>query len=190
MISRKRNLSIILITQNYFSKGKFARDIKNSSNYTVLLRNFADDGINKRVARSFGLIKSLESAQIDIQGQAHPYLFFDQSASGTLNNYRLYTKIFDTKKVYSKSGMPCYIISEKDFLSYFNIIHHSNNQVIAEQKDENEKSNENRSMDKKPDRTKSKKGQAFIQQYERQWKNAKQRNQKRREKRLFKKQVS
>ena len=35
VISGKKNLSVILVTQNYFLQGKHSRDIRNSCNYVM-----------------------------------------------------------------------------------------------------------------------------------------------------------
>ena len=55
VISGKKNLSVILVTQNYFIQGKHSRDIRNSCNYVALFRNCADASLNRRVATAFGL---------------------------------------------------------------------------------------------------------------------------------------
>ena len=140
IISRKRNLSLIIITQNYFSAGRYSRDIRNSCYYTALLRNFADDSINKRASRSLGLIKAFESSYEELENSKHPLIFINQSPKGQTTPYRFYIELFGKiKKVYSKIGMPAYIISGKDFLSQYIIKHQNGSQIIAEIKNDNQK---------------------------------------------------
>ena len=44
VISGKRNVSVIVVTQNYFIQGTHHRDIRNSCNYIALFRNCGDAG--------------------------------------------------------------------------------------------------------------------------------------------------
>ena len=63
VISGKKDLSIIVVTQNYFQQGKYSRDIRNSCNYVGLFRNCGDSSLNKRVAHCFGLQKAYEAVE-------------------------------------------------------------------------------------------------------------------------------
>ena len=58
VISGKKDLSIIVVTQNYFQQGKYSRDIRNSCNYVGLFRNCGDSSLNKRVSQCLGLRKA------------------------------------------------------------------------------------------------------------------------------------
>ena len=124
VISGKRNISIIVVTQNYFTQGQFSRDIRNSSNVVCLFRNCADATLNIRVARAFKLEKAYQAAENDVfSDQVYPYVFIDQSQRSQLSGYRVYTDILSKIKVaYSVAGMKGYILNEIDFKKIYNII--------------------------------------------------------------------
>ena len=123
VISGKRKISVIIMTQNNFSKGKFGRDIRNSCNFAVLFRNCCDTSINENIARMAGLGKAYKAASLDSEGVKYPYMFIDQSQQGQLSNYRLYTDIFaQNKEVWSVDGMKGYVVPANDFEQIFDII--------------------------------------------------------------------
>ena len=141
VISGKKNLSVILVTQNYFIQGKHSRDIRNSCNYVALFRNCCDHLLNKRVCTAFGLKDAYLAAEKEIyHTQIYPYIFIDQTQRAQLSSYRLYTDILSKfKTVFSSSGMKGYIIAEDDFLINFKILSESNGKVIVSKKNENKK---------------------------------------------------
>ena len=120
VISGKRKLSVIIMTQNNFTKGKYGREIRNSCNFSVLFRNCCDTSINENIARMAGLSKAYKSAAIDISGEEFPYMFIDQSQRGQLTPYRLYTNIFTRfPVVWSEQGMKGYVVGAQDFNTFF-----------------------------------------------------------------------
>ena len=139
VISGKRKISVMIMTQNYFAQGRFGRNIRNCCNYTVLLRNCCDATINRRATLAMGLTKPFDMAVTDCFNMEYPYVFIDQTQQGQVSGYQVYTNIFDQfMKVYSNKGMPSYIIPEKDFLSVFNILQIKNRLILAQEKNENE----------------------------------------------------
>ena len=140
VISGKKNISIICVTQNYFTQGKYSRDIRNSSNYVALLRNCADARLNKRVATAFGLDKAYTAAEIIFDHEIYPYVFIDQTQRAQLSSYRLYTDILGRYKVaYNTNGMKGYILTEADFKAAFKIIENKKKSVIATQNEDKAK---------------------------------------------------
>jgi hypothetical protein len=137
VLSGKRHLSVMLMTQNYFGQGPFARNIRNSCNYSVLMRNCCDATINRRAVKAMGLTKAFNKAEEDCKDKEYPYILIDQSTKGQVTGYQVYTNIFDYyRKCYSNAGMPSYIIPEKDFLSVFTILQAKNRIVLAQEKNE------------------------------------------------------
>ena len=136
VISGKKNISIILVTQNYFLQGKHSRDIRNSCNYIGLFRNCCDHTLNKRVATAVGLKRAYEAAEKDDYcSKVYPYAFINQCQAAQLSSYRLYTDILgDYKVAYSATGMKGYILSEDDFLSTFKIVSSNKQSVVAVKK--------------------------------------------------------
>ena len=133
VISGKRNISVICVTQNYFTKGDYSRDIRNSCNFVALFRNCADAGLNSRVAKAFGLGKAYAAAERDVfQTKVYPYVYIDQTQRAQLSSYRIYVDILsDVRIVYNTNGMKGYILSEKEFLEAFKVLEKKNKSVIA-----------------------------------------------------------
>jgi len=138
VISGKRKIAVMIMTQNYFAQGKYGRNIRNSCNYSVLLRNCCDATINRRAVRAMGLTKAYTIAEQSCVEMEYPYVFVDQTQKGQVSGYQIYTDIFDRyKKCFSNTGMPSYIIPEKDFLSVFKILQSKNRIVLAQEHHEN-----------------------------------------------------
>ena len=129
----------MIMAQNYFVNGRFSRNIKNSCNYSVLMRNCCDATINSRAARAMNLSRPVAMAEQSNAEKEYPYIYIDQSQKGQVSGYQIYTDIFgEYKKCYSNAGMPSYIIPEKDFLAIFNILQQKKRVVLAQEKNENE----------------------------------------------------
>ena len=161
VISGKKQISIICVTQNYFTQGTFCRDIRNSSNYVALFRNCADASLNKRVATAFGLGKSYLAAESDVfQDNVYPYVFIDQSQRAQLSSYRLYTDILGRVKIaYNAHGMKGYVLSEADFCQAYKILETKKKFVtaIANENKKRQSSEDCESVRKKPKRKKRRK---------------------------------
>ena len=122
VISGKRQISVMIMTQNNFTQGKYGREIRNSCNFSVLFRNCCDSTINENVARMTGLKKAYTSAAMDTEEKMYPYFFIDQSQQGHQSKFRLFTDIFGKYKIcYSTTGMKGYIINAQEFEQYFEI---------------------------------------------------------------------
>jgi len=175
VISGKKNISVILVTQNYFIQGKHSRDIRNSCNYVGLFRNCCDHLLNKRVATAFGLKNAYEAAERDIYAtQIYPYVFIDQTQRAQLSSYRLYSEILgEYKVVYSASGMKGYILSEEDFQSAFKVLKEKSKSVLVVNRHENStKSILKHSTEKSIKKAKLRKKQKLSHREKRSYENA------------------
>jgi hypothetical protein len=133
VISGKKNISVICVTQNYFTQGPHSRDIRNSANYVGLFRNCADASLNKRVATAFGLGKAYQKAEEEFfPRNIYPYVFIDQTQRAQISSYRLYVNIFKNPRIaYSSSGMRGYILGEKEFNAAFQILQEKKNSATV-----------------------------------------------------------
>lgn len=93
--SHHKNVSILLLTQNIFGKGKHARTISLNSHYIVLFKNPRDKSQISYLARQMYPKESrfLEEAYFDATRDAHGYLFLDLKQS-TPNELRIQANIF------------------------------------------------------------------------------------------------
>ena len=93
VLSSKRKLHCIIMTQRYFAQGKFALNIRNSSNYHVLMRN-ADERINLRAADSMNLKQEVLKANEYNENEMYPYMFIDRSNHARVTGIKLYIDLF------------------------------------------------------------------------------------------------
>ena len=121
VLSSKRKLHVIIMTQRYFAERSCGLNIRNSSNFHVLMNN-ADERTNMRVAYSMNLADDIRKA-IDInRSKLYPYIFIDRTNIARVNGVQIYTDIFSSYKQVIVNSMPSYLISESDFKSKFQIL--------------------------------------------------------------------
>lgn len=131
VLSGKKKLSVIIMSQRYFAKGKFGMNIRNNCNYTVLLRN-TDARVNNRVSRAFNVHRQV--SRCFAQKSAYPYVLIDTSPTAMVSGFKVYEDIFSKYQiVYSDDGMRGYVIPENEFNKYFSKV----NKRLATLKNEN-----------------------------------------------------
>ena len=93
--SHHRNISVIQILQNLFSKNKEARTISLNSNYLVLFKNPRDNAQVSHLAKQIfpTNLKYVNQSYINATQNAHGYLLFDLTQD-TPDTLRLRTNIF------------------------------------------------------------------------------------------------
>ena len=139
VLSSKRKLSVIIMTQRYFAEGDIGRNIRNSSNYHVLMTN-ADERTNMRVASVMDLKLDFKKAIELNKNKLYPYIFIDKTKYARLSGIKIYIDIFSRAKQVIYNSMLSYLISEADFKAHFSII--DNN--VAVKNGGNEKSGKTR----------------------------------------------
>ena len=140
VLSGKKNLSIIIMSQRYFAKGRFAMNIRNNCNYTVLFRN-TDARVNPRIAKSFNVDKQVSRAlKTKLE---YPYVFLDTTPIAMRSGFKVYEDIFSKYQiVYSDDGMKGYVIPEKEFFEYFRKV----NERLASLKNEDKTTKRKRKL--------------------------------------------
>ena len=114
VLSGKRKLHVLIMTQRYFSNGAFTLNIRNSSNIHVLLRN-ADELSNLRVARSMGLKTEFNIALQETKSLLYPYVLINRTNQARTSQIQVFIDIFSKyRKVVMLTGI-YYLISERDF---------------------------------------------------------------------------
>ena len=118
VLSSKRKLHVIIMTQRYFSKGRFSLNIRNSCNFHVLMRN-ADEHANLRAARTMNLANEFKLAADTTSKDLYPYFLIDKTNHARVTGVQLYIDIFSQfPKVVMQSGL-YYLISSNDFKKNF-----------------------------------------------------------------------
>ena len=121
VLSSKRKLHCIVMTQRYFAQGKHAVSIRNSSNYHVLMRN-ADERINLRAADSMNLKKEVLKANEHNENEMFPYMFIDRSNQARVTGIKVYIDLFSKyMKVIMGTQLKA-LVDWKEFTSRFQLI--------------------------------------------------------------------
>ena len=121
VLSSKRQLHVILMSQRYFIGNKFGLSIRNSSNYHVLLRN-ADERTNQRVGLLLNLKNEIITAEKINKNKMYPHIFLDRTPQARVNNLQVYVNILGRYKQIVIGSMSFYLISDIDFEKVFDKI--------------------------------------------------------------------
>ena len=137
VLSGKKKISVMIMSQRYFAGGRFSMNVRNNVNFTVLLRN-TDARVNRNIAKLLNVEKAFNNRTKN--NKKYPHILIDNSPGALESGYRVYEDIFaDHKIIYSEDGMRGYVISEKEFERFFKVI----NSTTATVKDENKKAESN-----------------------------------------------
>ena len=121
VLSGKKHLNVIIMTQRYFERAKYSLSIRNSSNYHVLMRN-SDERTNISVGKMMGLGQDFKAALADNREKLYPYIFIDRTNQARVNNMIIYTDILSKVKIVFRNRMKFYLLTENDFNSTFQIV--------------------------------------------------------------------
>lgn len=112
--SHHKNLSVILITQNIFHQGRYARDIALNSKYLVFFKNPRDKAQIYPLARQIYPEKPSEIVRVynEATSEPHSYLFFDLTQA-THELFRFRTDIFN--KNHATYFIPSHLIENSKF---------------------------------------------------------------------------
>ena len=150
VLSSKRNLHVVIMTQRYFAEGSNGLNIRNSCNYHVLMNN-ADERTNHRVANLMGCKNSIKKG-IEINYQKpYPYIFLDKTNQARVSGVQVYTELFGKFPQVVVDSMVSYLISESDFKAHFQKI--DNNTAVKYE--DQEKKLQSTSTESKPEKEKS-----------------------------------
>ena len=138
VLSGKRKLHVLIMTQRYFSNGTYSLNIRNSSNIHVLLRN-ADELSNLRVARSMGLKTEFNIALQESKHLIYPYVLINRTNQARTDEIQIFIDIFSRyRKVVMRTGI-FYLISARDFNANYRQI----DEVTAIKKDKEQNTSPN-----------------------------------------------
>lgn len=74
--ARHKNYNIIIISQSYFERGKYAIPIRNNLNIIVLFENSSNRDINKKIARTLGYLAEYKLAKKSFERTPFSHLMF------------------------------------------------------------------------------------------------------------------
>ena len=131
VIARKRNISIILIVQNIYERGRYFRNIRLNATGLVLFKFYASVDVYGRIIRDLGLCKYVTKQQMeDIYEENFQYIYLDLDPNCQYNFGRVRSNIFDEYfSIYYQ--MEYIAIPKADFIKYFKVIEAKKGKVKA-----------------------------------------------------------
>ena len=120
VLSGKRKLHVIMMTQRYFVHAQYAISIRNSSNYHVLMRN-SDISNEMQIARSLGLKTEIITAKTINAEKEYPYVFIDRTNKARARQTEVFVEILSPILILLRGSMKYYLLTEIDFKRTFNI---------------------------------------------------------------------
>ena len=121
VLSSKRKLHCMIMTQRYFAEGSNGLNIRNSSNFHVLMNN-VDERTNLRVSDSMNLRKEVQLAIKENQTELYPYIFIDRTNYARVTGLQIYIDIFSRYQKAIHKLMLVYLVSESDFKANFDLL--------------------------------------------------------------------
>ena len=97
VLSSKKKLHLVIMTQRYFDMGSKGLNLRNCSNYHVLMSN-TDVRTNHRVGFSMGLDKEIKLAEKVNKSKLYPYIVIDRTNQARVNGVQVYTDILSKHK--------------------------------------------------------------------------------------------
>ena len=152
VLSSKRKLHCFIMTQRYFAQGKYALNIRNSSNYHILMRN-ADERTNLRAADTMNLKCEILKANKCNEKEMYPYIFIDRTSQARVNGIKVYIDIFSKYRKIIMQNQLYFLIADKDFKARFKTIDDS---VAVEHETKKRKIQESTETDSKTETEPSK----------------------------------
>ena len=129
--ARKRNISIILITQNIYQQGKMFRNIRINATGFILFKFYSANDINKRLLRDVGLSDIVPNHLLrQIYSDRFKYIMVDLHPTRHSHFGCVSGNIFsENPEIYHK--MKYIAIKESDFQKYFKILDSKSGQIQA-----------------------------------------------------------
>ena len=121
VLSSKKKLHVIVMTQRYYAEGSKGLNIRNCSNYHVLMSN-ADVRTNMRVAFSMGLDKEIRAAIKANEKKLYPYIVIDRTNQARVNGIQVYIDILDKFMKVIIDGNVKVLVPNKEFKENWELV--------------------------------------------------------------------
>lgn len=121
VLSSKKKLHVIVMTQRYYAEGSKGLNIRNCSNYHVLMSN-ADVRTNMRVAFSMGLDKEIRAAIKANEKKLYPYIVIDRTNQARVNGIQVYIDILDKFMKVIIDGHVKVLVPNKEFKENWELV--------------------------------------------------------------------
>ena len=117
VMSSKKKLHVFVMSQRFFTKGKFCLNIRNCCNFITLMTN-CDAKLNERVGNTFNLKKDIGKAFAVQSDNLYPYVFLDMTNKARVTGVKIYLDIFSDHKVVLVNLMKEYLVPQQDAIQF------------------------------------------------------------------------
>ena len=117
VMSSKKKLHVFVMSQRFFTKGKFCLNIRNCCNFITLMTN-CDAKLNERVGNTFDLKKDISKAFAVQSDKLYPYVFLDMTNKARVTGVKIYLDIFSDHKVVLVNLMKYYLVPQQDAIQF------------------------------------------------------------------------
>ena len=117
VMSSKKKLHVFVMSQRFFTKGKFCLNIRNCCNFITLMSN-CDAKLNERVGNTFNLKKDIAKAFAVQSDNLYPYVFLDMTNKARVTGVKIYLDIFSDHKVVLINLMKYYLVPQQDAIQF------------------------------------------------------------------------
>ena len=114
VLSSKKKLNVIIMTQRYFEGGSNGLNLRNSSNFHVLMNN-SDVRTNSRVGCQMGLNCEVKKALEINKTKLYHYIVIDRTNQARVNGLQTYINILDDIKEVVINNNVMQVIPQKEF---------------------------------------------------------------------------
>ena len=148
VLSSKKKLHVMVMTQRYYAEGSLGLNIRNCSNYHILMSN-ADARTNMRVAFSMGLEKDVRAAIEINKSKLYPYIAIDRTNQARVNGLVVYTDIIDDFKKVVINGQLKVMVPHDIFTQEMEYTNDGFARPIEKKTEKQEKTEKNTDKEKK-----------------------------------------
>ena len=123
VLSSKRKLHIILLTQHFFAKGPLGVSIRDSCNIFVFMNG--NNNAITRVGRNLNLKVEISAAEEFNRGKLYPFIFIARDNLARSSQLQVFVELFNELKVVILGQMKYYLVEKSDFDSCLKIKSHN-----------------------------------------------------------------
>ena len=117
VLSSKKKIHVFVMSQRFFTKGKFCLNIRNCCNFITLMTN-CDAKLNERVGNTFNLKHDIAKAFAVQSENLYPYVFLDMTNKARVTGVKIYLDILSNHKVVLVNLMKYYLVPEQDAIQF------------------------------------------------------------------------
>ena len=117
VLSSKKNLHVFVMSQRFFTKGKYCLNIRNCCNFIALMSN-CDAKLNDRIGNTFNMKQDISKAFAVQSDNLYPYILLDMTNKARVTGIKIYLDIFSDHKIVLVNLMKYYLVPQQDAIQF------------------------------------------------------------------------